>query len=224
MPFSRFAPRDRMGDERASLEISVTDPRTAEVRVVAPDRPALMRDIARALTKEGFFIDSAEIRTKDGDIADNVFVISLGSDEKKDLTLSSPDSFVDADGFACQTMLGRVETLVVEAALDAWSVTTPDTVAYLAPEDRVVEASATATIVESSLTRSGKCVMVRVTATDRAGLLAATTAALHAIGCGIISATVQTREGVAENSFVVAAPDGCGAETVRAACLAVAAK
>ena len=42
-----------------------------------------------------------------------------------------------------------------------------------------------------------------------AGLLAATTAALHAIGCGIISATVQTRgEGVAENSFVVAAPDG----------------
>ena len=197
---------------------------------MAPDRPALMRDVARALTKEGFFIDSATISTKDGkdgDVADDVFVISLrgGADDAiSDLTLSSPDSFVDENGFACKTMLGRVETLVVEAALDAWSVTTPDTVAYLAPEDRVVEASATATIVESSLTRSGKCVMVRVTATDRAGLLAATTAALHAIGCGIISATVRTREGVAENSFVVAAPDGCGAETVRAACLAVAAK
>jgi UTP:GlnB (protein PII) uridylyltransferase len=66
-----------MGDERASLEISVRDPRTAEVRVVAPDRPALMRDIARALTKEGFFIDSATISTKDGDVADNVFVIKL---------------------------------------------------------------------------------------------------------------------------------------------------
>ena len=34
---------------------------------------------------------------------------------------------MDADGFACQTMLGRVETLVVEAALDAWSVTTQPT-------------------------------------------------------------------------------------------------
>lgn len=199
-----------MGDERASLEISVRDPRTAEVRVVAPDRPALMRDIARALTKEGFFIDSATISTKNGDVADNVFVIKLNADDEK--------------GFACQTMLGRVETLVVEAAMDAWSVTTPDTVAYLAPEDVKVEPSATATTVESSLTKSRKCVMVSVTSTDRAGLLAATTAALHDIGCGIISATVQTKEGIACNNFVVAAPDGCGAEKVRLACLAVAAK
>ena len=207
-----------MGDERASIEISVRDPRTAEVRVVAPDRPALMRDIARALTKEGFFIDSATISTKDGDVADNVFVIKLISDA------ASMTSFVDEKGLACQTMLGRVETLVVEAAMDAWGITTPDTVAYLAPEDVKVEPSATATTVESSLTKSGKCVMVSVTATDRAGLLAATTAALHDIGCGIISATVQTKEGVAENRFVVAAPDGCGAERVRVACLAVAAK
>jgi UTP:GlnB (protein PII) uridylyltransferase len=199
-----------MGDERASIEISVRDPRTAEVRVVAPDRPALMRDIARALTKEGFFIDSATISTKNGDVADNVFVIKLNADDEK--------------GFACQTMLGRVETLVVEAAMDAWSVTTPDTVAYLAPEDVKVEPSATATTVESSLTKSRKCVMVSVTSTDRAGLLAATTAALHDIGCGIISATVQTKEGIACNNFVVAAPDGCGAEKVRLACLAVAAK
>ena len=199
-----------MGDERASLEISVRDPRTAEVRVVAPDRPAMMRDIARALTKEGFFIDSATISTKNGDVADNVFVIKLNADDEK--------------GFACQTMLGRVETLVVEAAMDAWSVTTPDTVAYLAPEDVKVEPSATATTVESSLTKSRKCVMVSVTSTDRAGLLAATTAALHDIGCGIISATVQTKEGIACNNFVVAAPDGCGAEKVRLACLAVAAK
>ena len=207
-----------MGDERASLEISVRDPRTAEVRVVAPDRPALMRDIARALTKEGFFIDSATISTKDGDVADNVFVIKLISDA------ASMTSFVDEKGLACQTMLGRVETLVVEAAMDAWGITTPDTVAYLAPEDVKVEPSATATTVESSLTKSGKCVMVSVTATDRAGLLAATTAALHDIGCGIISATVQTKEGIASNNFVVAAPDGCGAEKVRLACLAVAAK
>jgi hypothetical protein len=118
-----------MGDERASIEISVRDPRTAEVRVVAPDRPALMRDIARALTKEGFFIDSATISTKDGDVADNVFVIKLISDA------ASMTSFVDEKGLACQTMLGRVETLVVEAAMDAWGITTPDTVAYLAPED-----------------------------------------------------------------------------------------
>jgi hypothetical protein len=118
-----------VGDERASLEISVRDPRTAEVRVVAPDRPALMRDIARALTKEGFFIDSATISTKDGDVADNVFVIKLISDA------ASMTSFVDEKGLACQTMLGRVETLVVEAAMDAWGITTPDTVAYLAPED-----------------------------------------------------------------------------------------
>jgi UTP:GlnB (protein PII) uridylyltransferase len=207
-----------MGDERASIEISVRDPRTAEVRVVAPDRPALMRDIARALTKEGFFIDSATISTKDGDVADNVFVIKLISDA------ASMTSFVDEKGLACQTMLGRVETLVVEAAMDAWGITTPDTVAYLAPEDVKVEPSATATTVESSLTKSGKCVMVSVTATDRAGLLAATTAALHDIGCGIISATVQTKEGIASNNFVVAAPDGCGAEKVRLACLAVAAK
>ena len=207
-----------MGDERASIEISVRDPRTAEVRVVAPDRPALMRDIARALTKEGFFIDSATISTKDGDVADNVFVIKLISDA------ASMTSFVDEKGLACQTMLGRVETLVVEAAMDAWGITTPDTVAYLAPEDKKVEPSATATTVESSLTKSGKCVMVSVTATDRAGLLAATTAALHDIGCGIISATVQTKEGIASNNFVVAAPDGCGAEKVRLACLAVAAK
>jgi UTP:GlnB (protein PII) uridylyltransferase len=199
-----------VGDERASLEISVRDPRTAEVRVVAPDRPALMRDIARALTKEGFFIDSATISTKNGDVADNVFVIKLNADDEK--------------GFACQTMLGRVETLVVEAAMDAWGITTPDTVAYLAPEDVKVEPSATATTVESSLTKSRKCVMVSVTSTDRAGLLAATTAALHDIGCGIISATVQTKEGIACNNFVVAAPDGCGAEKVRLACLAVAAK
>lgn len=208
-----------MGDERASLEISVRDPRTAEVRVVAPDRPALMRDIARALTKEGFFIDSATISTKNGDVADNVFVIKLISDDDVSMT-----SFVDEKGLACQTMLGRVETLVVEAAMDAWGITTPDTVAYLAPEDKKVEPSATATTVESSLTKSGKCVMVSVTATDRAGLLAATTAALHDIGCGIISATVQTKEGIASNNFVVAAPDGCGAEKVRLACLAVAAK
>ena len=207
-----------MGDERASLEISVRDPRTAEVRVVAPDRPALMRDIARALTKEGFFIDSATISTKNGDVADNVFVIKLNSAD------ASMTSFVDEKGLACQTMLGRVETLVVEAAMDAWGITTPDTVAYLAPEDVKVEPSATATTVESSLTKSGKCVMVSVTATDRAGLLAATTAALHDIGCGIISATVQTKEGIASNNFVVAAPDGCGAEKVRLACLAVAAK
>jgi UTP:GlnB (protein PII) uridylyltransferase len=207
-----------VGDERASLEISVRDPRTAEVRVVAPDRPALMRDIARALTKEGFFIDSATISTKDGDVADNVFVIKLISDA------ASMTSFVDEKGLACQTMLGRVETLVVEAAMDAWGITTPDTVAYLAPEDVKVEPSATATTVESSLTKSGKCVMVSVTSTDRAGLLAATTAALHDIGCGIISATVQTKEGIASNNFVVAAPDGCGAEKVRLACLAVAAK
>lgn len=185
---------------------------------MAPDRPALMRDIARALTKEGFFIDSATISTKNGDVADNVFVIKLNSDA------APMTSFVDEKGFACQTMLGRVETLVVEAAMDAWGITTPDTVAYLAPEDVKVEPSATATTVESSLTKSGKCVMVSVTATDRAGLLAATTAALHDIGCGIISATVQTKEGIACNNFVVAAPDGCGAEKVRLACLAVAAK
>ena len=60
--------------------------------------------------------------------------------------------------------------------------------------------------------------------TTRNGLLAATTAALHDIGCGIISATVMTKNGVANNSFVVSAPDGCGAEAVKLACLAIASK
>ena len=82
-----------------------------------------------------------------------------------------------------------------------------------------------AQVVESSLTKSGKVVVAYVETTDRKGLLAATTAALSDLGCGIIAATVKTtEEGAANNRFVVAAPDGCGAETVRAACLAVAAK
>ena len=153
-----------------------------------------------------------------------------------------------------------METLLVEAAMDAWGGSTPADVQYVAPEDRLVEATATATEVESSLTKSGKCVMVNVVATDRCGafplnthrlcdrpdypitclrntrheiltlsafttrngLLAATTAALHDIGCGIISATVMTKNGVANNSFVVSAPDGCGAEAVKLACLAIA--
>lgn len=117
-----------------------------------------------------------------------------------------------------------METLLVEAAMDAWGGSTPADVQYVAPEDRLVEATATATEVESSLTKSGKCVMVNVVATDRNGLLAATTAALHDIGCGIISATVMTKNGVANNSFVVSAPDGCGAEAVKLACLAIASK
>ena len=73
----------------------------------------------------------------------------------------------------------------------------------------------TATAVDSSLTKSGRCVMVSMEATDRAGLLAATVARLHALGCGVISATVNTKEGVANNQFVIATPEGCSAEKVR---------
>jgi hypothetical protein len=34
----------------------------------------------------------------------------------------------------------------------------------------------------------------------------------------------MTKNGVANNSFVVSAPDGCGAEAVKLACLAIASK
>ena len=49
-----------------------------------------MRDITRALTSQGFFIDSATVSTKDGETADNTFTIKL---EKKDTTLC--DSWKD---------------------------------------------------------------------------------------------------------------------------------
>ncbi len=80
----------RMNNERASLSVSVVDSLTASVRVIAPDRPGLMRDITRALTSQGFFIDSATVSTKDGETADNTFTIKL---EKKDTTLC--DSWKD---------------------------------------------------------------------------------------------------------------------------------
>jgi UTP:GlnB (protein PII) uridylyltransferase len=79
-----------MNNDRASLSVSVVDSLTASVRVIAPDRPGLMRDITRALTSQGFFIDSATVSTKDGETADNTFTIKL---EKKDTTLC--DSWKD---------------------------------------------------------------------------------------------------------------------------------
>lgn len=206
----------RMNNERASLTVSVKDRLVAEVRVIAPDRPGLMRDITRALTTEGFFIDSATISTKDGDTADNTFTIKL--DELGGPTIDGMLTFDDAQ------MLQKVETLLVETAMDAWGVSYANTVQYIAPEDRVVEASATASVVESGLVKSGKCVICNVIATDRNGLLAATTNALHDIGCGIISATVATKDGIANNSFVVAAPDAVNAEKVKQACLSIASK
>ena len=49
------------------------------------------------------------------------------------------------------------------------------------------------------------------------------TAALSDLGCGIIAATVKTtEEGAANNRFVVAAPDGCGPEKIKAALLRIA--
>ena len=198
------------------------------MRVIAPDRPGLMRDITRALAREGFFIDSASISTKD-DQSDNVFAIKLPSREARVEASEPADGPADADSFS-KTMFREVETLVVEAALDAWAPVSTESnpikkMQYLAPEDRKVAARVAATVVESSLTRSGKCVMVSVVATDRSGLLAATTEALHEIGCGIIAATISTtKEGIANNQFVVAVPEKCNAEKVRMACLRVAEK
>ena len=198
------------------MDVHVVDAHTAEVRIRAPDRPGLIRDVTAAFAAGRIAVDSASISTKDGDTADNTFVIKLNG-----VDFDSADSFHDEDGFECQNMIGRVKSLVVEAVLESWSTTTPPNAAYLAPEDRKVEPTVTATAVDSSLTKSGRCVMVSMEATDRAGLLAATVARLHALGCGVISATVNTKEGVANNQFVIATPEGCSAEKVRLACLEV---
>ena len=187
----------------------------------APDRPGLMRDVTAALTSHRFIIKSASVSTFDANddgLADNVFVITC------DQTLDAPDSFHDADGFECAETIGRVKAVVVEAALNAWSLGAPaSAVQYVDPADRTVEPVVDAQVVESSLTKSGKVVVAYVETTDRKGLLAATTAALSDLGCGIIAATVKTtEEGAANNRFVVAAPDGCGPEKIKAALLRIA--
>ena len=75
----------------------------------------------------------------------------------------------------------RLHLQAVEAALNAWSLGAPaSAVQYVDPADRTVEPVVDAQVVESSLTKSGKVVVAYVEATDRKGLLAATTAALRA--------------------------------------------
>ena len=64
-----------------------------------------------------------------------------------------------------------METLLVEAAMDAWGGSTPADVQYVAPVDRLVVVTASATVVESSLMLSGNCDMVNDEFTDRFGAL-----------------------------------------------------
>ena len=64
--------------------------------------------------------------------------------------------FVDGDGGVCGTMIEKVERLVMEAAIEQWSYSTPKEASYVNSKDRVVEPSVCVTVVDSSLTKSGK--------------------------------------------------------------------
>eukprot|EP00740_Mantoniella_antarctica_P008124 CAMPEP_0181365568 /NCGR_PEP_ID=MMETSP1106-20121128/10149_1 /TAXON_ID=81844 /ORGANISM="Mantoniella antarctica, Strain SL-175" /LENGTH=277 /DNA_ID=CAMNT_0023480677 /DNA_START=57 /DNA_END=890 /DNA_ORIENTATION=- len=206
-----------IGNEKADIFMEVLDRYTAQVKVTAPDRPGMLQDVCTALTGNKFSIDSAEISTGD-DTADGRFVIKLA--EGGDDTFEDKNCFYTPEGEVCQTMLEKVKGLIVEAAINSWSISTPADLAYIAPEDQVVQTDVAVMEVETSLRlNGGKCMMVTVTATDRPGLLAATTAALQRVGAKVISASVTTTDGAADNKFVIAALDGCSAEQVRAACV-----
>ena len=54
-------------------------------------------------------------------------------------------------------------------------------------------------------------------ATDRKGLLNAITSALRNLNCEVLSGSIATKEGVATNRFVIAAPGNVKTETIRLA-------
>lgn len=130
--------------------------------------------------------------------------------------------FVDGDGGVCGTMIEKVERLVMEAAIEQWSYSTPKEASYVNSKDRVVEPSVCVTVVDSSLTKSGKCAVVALRCTDRKGLLVSILKALNALDAHVVSASVETTgEGVAENRFVVTLPEGLGGGGVQAAVMKV---
>ncbi len=82
---------------------------------------------------------------------------------------------------------------------------------------RPAKAKVTATVVETSLTKSGQCVVISMEATDRKGLLSAITSALRRLNCEVLSGSVATKDGIANNRFVVAAPSKMKGEQIRLA-------
>ena len=211
------SPSSRLGNETAAISVEVRDEHTAEVKVTAPDRPRLLQDVCSALTGNKFSIDSASIVTNSDAIAENSFVIKLADGGE---TFEDQTCFYTEEGEVCQTMLEKVKALILEAAIDSWTISNPASVAYVAPEDRVVETEVSVIEVETSIEmKSGKCMMVALKTTDRAGLMATITAALQKVNAKVISATVMTKEGAADNKFVIVAPDGCSIEAVRISCM-----
>lgn len=206
----------RLGNENASIFVEVQDKLTAKVNVCAPDRPGLLQDVCSALTSNKISIESADITTSD-DVTDNTFVIKLSNGGEQGFNV---ECFVGDDGEVCKTMLEKVKGIIVQAAMDSWNRSaTPADLGYVAPEDQVVPTEVTVVEVETSITKSGKCMMVGMKATDRPGLLATTSAVLQKLNAVVISATVKTSDGVADNKFVIATPSGCSIQQVRVACL-----
>ena len=183
--------------------------------VSAPDRPGLLNDVCGALNDNNLHVVGAEITTVEGKGA-NKFVVKLP--EECPVTFGEGDSFFDEEGELCGTMMAKVRAVVVEAALNSWSEgAVAKKPQYLTADQSKVEAKVTATEVETSLTKTGTCVVVSMEATDRKGLLNAITSALRNLNCEVLSASIATKEGVATNRFVIAAPGNVKTETIRLA-------
>ena len=57
----------------------------------------------------------------------------------------------------------------------------------------------------------------RMEATDRKGLLNAITSALRKLNCEVLSGSIATKDGIANNRLVIAAPSNMKSETIRLA-------
>lgn len=204
-----------LGGEHADIQVDVKDKWTAEVKVQAPDRPGLLNDVCAALNDNNLHVVGAEITTVEGK-GSNKFVVRLP--EECPVTFGEGDSFFDEEGELCGTMMAKVRAVVVEAALNSWSEgAVAKKPQYIPPEQSKVEAKVTATVVETSLTKSGQCVVISMEATDRKGLLNAITSALRKLNCEVLSGSVATKDGIANNRFVVAAPSKMKSEQIRLA-------
>jgi len=204
-----------LGGEHADIQVDVKDKWTAEVKVQAPDRPGLLNDVCAALNDNNLHVVGAEITTVEGKGA-NKFVVRLP--EECPVTFGEGDSFFDEEGELCGTMMAKVRAVVVEAALNSWSEgAVAKKPQYIPPEQSKVEAKVTATVVETSLTKSGQCVVISMEATDRKGLLNAITSALRKLNCEVLSGSVATKDGIANNRLVVAAPSNMKSEQIRLA-------
>ena len=204
-----------LGGEHADIQVDVKDKWTAEVMVKAPDRPGLLNDVCAALNDNNLHVVGAEITTVEGK-GSNKFVVRLP--EECPVTFGEGDSFFDDEGELCGTMMAKVRAVVVEAALNSWSEgAVAKKPQYIPPEESKVEAKVTATVVETSLTKTGQCVVISMEATDRKGLLNAITSALRKLNCEVLSGSVATKDGIANNRLVIAAPSNMKSEKIRLA-------